>query len=31
MVWACIEKIRRVRRQQSDGDGGDGEKKDPVG
>ena len=32
MVWACIEiffeKIRRIRRQESDGDGGAGEKKE---
>ena len=28
MVWACIEKRRRVCGQESDGDGGDGEKKE---
>ena len=28
MVCACIEKIRRIRRQESDGDGGAGEKKE---
>ena len=28
MVWACIEKRRRIRRQESDGDGGAGEKKE---
>ena len=28
MVWACIEKGRRIRRQESDGDGGAGEKKE---
>ena len=27
MVWACIEKRRRIRRQEIDGDGGAGEKK----
>ena len=27
MVWACIEKRRRIRREESDGDGGAGEKK----
>ena len=27
VVWACIEK-RRIRRQESDGDGGAGEKKE---
>ena len=27
MVWARIEKRRRIRRQDSDGDGGAGEKK----
>ena len=26
MIWACIEKRRRIRRQESDGDGGAGEK-----
>ena len=26
MVWACIEKIRQIRRPESDGDGGAGEK-----
>ena len=26
MVWACTEKRRRIRRQESDGDGGAGEK-----
>ena len=28
MVWACIEKRRRIRRQDSDDDGGDGENKE---
>ena len=28
MVWACIEKRRRIRGQESDGDGGAGEKKE---
>ena len=28
MVWACIEKRRQIRRQESDGDGGAGEKKE---
>ena len=28
MVWACNEKIRRIRRQESDGDGGAGETKE---
>ena len=28
MVWACIEKRRQMRRQESDGDGGAGEKKE---
>ena len=28
MVWACIEKRRRIRRQESDGDGGAWEKKE---
>ena len=28
VVWACIEKRRRIRRQESDGDGGAGEKKE---
>ena len=28
MVWACIEKRRRICRQESDGDGGAGEKKE---
>ena len=28
MVWACTEKRRRIRRQESDGDGGAGEKKE---
>ncbi len=27
-VWACFEKRRRIRRQESDGDGGAGEKKE---
>ena len=27
MVWACIEKRRRIHREESDGDGGAGEKK----
>ena len=27
MVWACIEKRRRIRRQESDGDGGAGERR----
>ena len=26
-VWACFEMRRRIRRQESDGDGGAGEKK----
>ena len=26
VVWACIEKRRRIRRQESDGDGGAREK-----
>ena len=26
MVWACIEKRRQIRREESDGDGGGGEK-----
>ena len=28
MVWACIEKRRRICRQESDGDGGAGEKEE---
>ena len=28
MVWACFEKRRRIRREESDGDGGAGEKKE---
>ena len=28
MVWACIEKRGRIRRQQIDGGGGAGEKKE---
>ena len=28
VVWACIEKTRRIRRQESDGDGGAEEKKE---
>ena len=28
MVWACIEKRRRIRRQETDGDGGAVEKKE---
>ena len=28
VVWACTEKRRRIRRQESDGDGGAGEKKE---
>ena len=28
MVWACIEKRRRIYRQESDGDGSAGEKKE---
>ena len=28
MVWACIEKRRRISREESDGDGGAGEKKE---
>ena len=28
MVWACIEKRRRIRREESDGDGGAREKKE---
>ena len=28
MVMACIEERRRIRRQESDGDGRDGEKKE---
>ena len=28
MVWACIEKSRRIGRQESDEDGGAGEKKE---
>ena len=28
VVWACIEKRRRIRRQESDGDGGAGKKKE---
>ena len=28
VVWACIEKRRRIRRQESDGDEGAGKKKD---
>ena len=28
MVWACIEKRRRIRREESDGDGGAGKKKE---
>ena len=28
MVWARIEERRRIRRQESDGDGGAGEKKE---
>ena len=27
MVWACIEKRRRIRRQEGDGDGGAGERR----
>ena len=27
MVWACIVKRRRIRREESDGNGGAGEKK----
>ena len=27
-MYSCIEKRRRIRRQESDGDGGDGEKKE---
>ena len=26
-MWACVGKRRRIRRQESDGDGGAGEKK----
>ena len=28
MVWACFEKRRRISREESDGDGGAGEKKE---
>ena len=28
VVWACTEKRRRIRRQESDGDGGAREKKE---
>ena len=28
MVWACIEKRKRVFGQECDGDGGDGERKE---
>ena len=28
VVWACFEKRRRIRREESDGDGGAGEKKE---
>ena len=28
MVWACFEKRIRIRREESDGDGGAGEKKE---
>ena len=28
MVWACFEKRRLIRRQESDGDGSAGEKKE---
>ena len=28
MVWACIEKTKRIRSQKSNGDGGAGEKKE---
>ena len=28
MIWACFEKRRRIRREESDGDGGAGEKKE---
>ena len=28
MVWACFEKRRRIRREERDGDGGAGEKKE---
>ena len=28
MVWACFEKRRRLGSEESDGDGGAGEKKD---
>ena len=28
LVWACFEKRRRIRREESDGDGGAGEKKE---
>ena len=27
MVWACIEKRRRIRRQENDGDGGAGKRR----
>ena len=30
MVWACIEKRRRIRRQEIDGDGGGREKKEKI-
>ena len=28
MIWACFEKRRRIRREESIGDGGAGEKKE---
>ena len=28
VVWECIEKRRRIRREEGDGDGGAGEKKE---
>ena len=28
VVWACFEKRRLIRREESDGDGGAGEKKE---
>ena len=28
MVWTCFEKRRRIRREENDGDGGAGEKKE---
>ena len=28
MIWKCIEKRKRICRQESDGDGGAGEKKE---